>query len=194
MSRYIDIHTHHPTGEHIEPMAVGIHPWRADVEEFLPSMFDDAVAVGEIGLDFLCAVNRSVQERVFRQQLTMAEERCLPVVLHCVRAFEPMMKMLAEYRLPAVIFHGFIGSWQQAERALLAGYYLSFGPNAFRSPKTMEVLRKLPFDRLFVETDESGRRIEDVYEMVATARGVDVEELKHKVENNYKRIFAQNNE
>ena len=189
MSRYIDIHTHRPTALHIEPQAVGIHPWMAEKVVFDEAIFDNAVAIGEIGLDFACDVNRDTQERVFRAQLAQAEKRSLPVILHCVRAFEPIMKILAEYRLRAVIFHGFIGSVQQAKRAIDAGYYLSFGPNAFRSPKTIAALQSTPDDRLFAETDDSGEAIENVYSKIAQTRGISVEELKEIIENNYNKIF-----
>ena len=189
MSRYVDIHTHHPTLRHIEPQAVGVHPWRAAEQHFDELSLEGVVAIGEIGLDYACKVDRVVQERVLREQLAVAERRDLPVVLHCVRAFEPMMKILSEYDLRAVIFHGFIGSVQQAERAVAKGYYLSFGVGAFRSPKTLEALRLMPLDRLFVETDESEVGIENVYERVAQARGVELEELKYKLEENYKKIF-----
>ena len=189
MSRYVDIHTHHPTFRHIEPQAVGVHPWRAAEQRFDELSLEGAVAIGEVGLDYACEVDRVVQERVLREQLAVAERRDLPVVLHCVRAFEPMMKMLSEYDLRAVIFHGFIGSVQQAERAVSRGYYLSFGVGAFRSPKTLEALRLMPLDRLFVETDESEVGIENVYERVAQTRGVELEELKYKLEENYKKIF-----
>lgn len=189
MSRYVDIHTHHPTLRHIEPQAVGVHPWRAAEQRFDELSLEGAVAIGEIGLDYACKVDRVVQERVLREQLAVAERRDLPVVLHCVRAFEPMMKILSEYDLRAVIFHGFIGSVQQVERAVSRGYYLSFGVGAFRSPKTLEALRLMPLDRLFVETDESEVGIENVYERVAQARGVELEELKYKLEENYKKIF-----
>ena len=189
MSHYIDIHTHRPTALHIEPQAVGIHPWMAEKVVFDEAIFDNAAAVGEIGLDFACDVNRDTQERVFRAQLTQAEKRNLPVILHCVRAFEPTMKILAEYRLCAVIFHGFIGSAQQAKRAIDAGYYLSFGPNAFRSPKTIAALQSIPESRLFAETDDSGEMIENVYSKIAQTRGISVEKLREIIENNYNKIF-----
>ena len=189
MSRYIDIHTHRPTGRHIEPQAVGIHPWRVEKEVLDVSIFDNAVAVGEIGLDFAREVNRDTQEQIFRAQLTQAEKRNLPVILHCVRAFEPMMKILSEYHLRAVIFHGFIGSVQQAKRAIDAGYYLSFGPNAFRSPKTVAVLQFVPENRLFAETDDSGDTIENVYLQIAEAREISVEKLKEITNENYNKIF-----
>ena len=189
MSRYIDIHTHRPTALHIEPQAVGIHPWMAEKEAFDEVIFDNAVAIGEIGLDFACDVNRDTQERVFRTQLAQAGKRNLPVILHCVRAFEPIMKILAEYSLRAVIFHGFIGSVQQAKRAIDAGYYLSFGPNTFRSPKTIAALQSTPDDRLFAETDDSGEAIENVYSRIAQTRGISVKELRVTIENNYNKIF-----
>ena len=189
MSRYIDIHTHRPTALHIEPQAVGIHPWMAEKEAFDEAIFDNEVAIGEIGLDFACDINRDTQERVFRAQLAQAEKRNLPVILHCVRAFEPIMKILAEYRLRAVIFHGFIGSVQQAKRAIDAGHYLSFGPNAFRSPKTIAALQSTPENKLFAETDDSGEAIENVYSKIAQKRGISVEELKEIIENNYNKIF-----
>ena len=161
----------------------------AEKEAFDEAIFDNTVAIGEIGLDFACDVNRDTQERVFRAQLAQAEKRNLPVILHCVRAFEPIMKILAEYRLRAVIFHGFIGSAQQAKRAIDAGHYLSFGPNAFRSPKTIAALQSTPENRLFTETDDSGEAIENVYLQIANARNISTEKLKEIINENYNKIF-----
>lgn len=190
MSRLIDIHTHFPTGQHIEPQGVGIHPWRA-ADEALPSKEKYATAdlIGEIGLDFVCDVERNKQEEVFRAQLAIAEELQKPVVLHCVRAFEPTMKILSEYDLRAVIFHGFIGSSQQAERAIEKGYYLSFGANTLRSPKTIEALRNTPLDKIFVESDESKKNIEAIYSKIAALKGCKQELLEQAILENYNNIF-----
>ena len=189
MSLYIDIHTHHPSLRHIEPQAVGIHPWMAEKEVLDTTFFDGAIAIGEIGLDFVCDVDRTVQEQIFRAQLMEAEARKLPVVLHCVRAFEPMMKILAEHTLQGVIFHGFIGSSQQAERAIKRGYFLSFGPASFRSPKTVEALQNTPLNHIFAETDDSKEMIENVYQKIALTKGISVDNLQDIIEENYKNIF-----
>ena len=189
MGLYIDIHNHHPTHRHIEPMAAGIHPWRAESECVESILFDNFVAIGEIGLDFVCKVDRSVQEDVFRQQLKEAERRQLPVILHCVRAFEPMMKILSEYTLPAVIFHGFIGSPEQAKRAIEKGYFLSFGERTFRSPKSIEALRTTPLSQLFLETDESPVTIKDIYSHVAEILNITTEKLTSATLENYNKIF-----
>jgi len=153
------------------------------------TIFDGAIAIGEIGLDFVCDVDRTVQEQIFRAQLREAEARKLPVVLHCVRAFEPMMKILAEHTLQGVIFHGFIGSPQQAERAIKRGYFLSFGPASFRSPKTVEALQNTPLNHIFAETDDSKEMIENVYQKIALTKGISVDNLQDIIEENYKNIF-----
>ena len=115
-----------------------------------------------------------------------------PVVLHVVRAVDDVLKILAEYRpLRGVVFHGFIGSWQQAERCIEHGYYLSFGARSLRSPKTCEVIAKMPQNYLFCETDAEHDKgnIEQIYSEVAKLRGVSIEELTKSIEENYNTIF-----
>ena len=190
MSRYIDIHTHHPTNRHRELKAEGRHPWNAEsTEEIFIS--PAAEAVGEIGLDFACTVDRIKQEEVFSEQLAIAQKRGVAVVVHCVKAFEQIMKILDSYSLHAVIFHGFIGSPQQAQKAVEKGYYLSFGERCVKSPKTTEALRITPLDRIFVETDESPTPIEQIYTTIASLKGATEAELIDAIENNYNRIFQQ---
>lgn len=194
MGLYIDIHTHHPTSRHPSPQGVGIHPWHASAASIDVEAMRSATLIGEIGLDFACDVDHKVQEHVFREQLSIAQRWQKPVVLHCVRAFEPMMKILGEYRLAAVIFHGFIGSRQQAEQAVARGYYLSFGEAAFRSPRTVEAMKSVPLDHLFAETDESTATIESIYQRIAHERGISTEELQEKIEVNYNKIFLQHDD
>lgn len=187
----LDIHTHNAQTHAQTIETVGIHPWDVancdlvEVELRAPS----ADAVGEIGLDYACEVPREEQIAVFRAQLSIAERLEKPVVLHCVRAFEEVMKMVAEYRLKSVIFHGFIGSKEQAQRAVVQGYYLSFGERTFRSPKTIEALRITPLSHLFVESDESTTPIEEIYSKIAELRGVSAEDLDSAVKSNFAKIF-----
>ena len=120
MAEYVNIHTHRPAGRGIELRAKGVHPWDAEREDTatLGQRLGDAQAVGETGLDFACGVAREAQTAALRAQLRLARERGLPVVLHCVRAFEPLMRELAACPPPAAIFHGFIGSPEQARQAV----------------------------------------------------------------------------
>lgn len=190
----IDIHTHRPTSA-VTITTAGLHPWQAE-DGALPSeeQIEAAEAVGEIGLDKACGVDFERQRTVFEAQLRLAEQHKKPVVLHCVRAFEEVMNALEQFTLKAVIFHGFIGSSEQAERAVKKGYYLSFGARTERSKKTTEALRATPLDRLFVESDEAETPIEEIYALVARLRGLEVEELAVEVSQNCERIFFRKDE
>ncbi|MCM1301873.1 MAG: TatD family hydrolase [Bacteroides cellulosilyticus] len=203
-SSYINIHTHRPTGRSIELRTIGIHPWDAESctpEEALRKLTaasdaGDAQAVGEIGFDFARAATpeeRNAQAALFRAQLAWACERDLPVVLHCVRAFEPTMRLLHELTPRAVIFHGFIGSPQQARQAVQRGYFLSFGERSLASPRTVEALRSTPLRQLFLETDESPTPIEEVYARAAALLGTSVGTLQRTTTENYERIFSDDN-
>lgn len=195
MGKLVNIHTHNPAMAEITIRTAGIHPYDAASAdtihlEAIEREAAEADAVGEIGLDFACDVSREEQERVFRAQLATAERLQKPVVLHCVRAFEPTMAMLDGVRLPAVIFHGFIGSPEQARRAVARGYYLSFGERTFRSPKSIEAMRSTPLSHLFVENDESPTPIAELYERIATLLGIETRVLEAQTAENFERIFG----
>lgn len=190
MEPIVNIHTHRQRAGELTPRTEGIHPWEADRwDGVAPTLSPACEAVGEIGLDYARAVDRLRQEELFRVQLQLAAARNLPVVLHCVRAFEPTMRLLTLYPLRAVIFHGFIGSWQQAERALDKGDYLSFGERSLNSPRTREVIRRMPLERLFLETDLSPTPLREIYRLVAELRGMEAAELERVTMENFKRIF-----
>ena len=189
----LDIHTHNaqPHAQTIE--TVGIHPWHAancDLAE-VERLASSVDAIGEIGLDYVCKTPREAQTAIFMAQLAIAEQHEKAVVLHCVRAFEDTIKIVGEYRPKAVIFHGFIGSAEQAQRAVKQGYYLSFGERTFHSPKTIEALRSTPLSSLFVESDESPTPIEEIYDKIAELRGVKIERLRQATEDNFRRIFLK---
>lgn len=187
----VDIHTHNAHTRAQTITTAGIHPWHALEKDILTieAKIAKIDAVGEIGLDFACSTPHEAQISTFRSQLALAEKHNKVVVLHCVRAFEKTMKILSEFRLRAVIFHGFIGSAEQAQRAVAQGFYLSFGERTFRSPKTIEALRSTPLSHLFVETDESDISIEDIYEKIALLREVSTIELMQVVNTNFEQIF-----
>lgn len=190
MEPIVNIHTHTLCAGELTPRTEGLHPWLAeqwDGNPLCPTF--ECEAVGEIGLDYACKADRELQQKLFLSQLQVAEERRLPVVLHCVKAFEPTMSLLRNFRLRAVIFHGFIGSKEQAVRAIEAGYYLSFGERSLSSPRTCEVMRRIPLERLFVENDESPTPIIKIYEQVAEVLEMTVTELQNQTTENFKRIF-----
>ena len=209
--RFIDIHTHKSNSDPevlslhsfafgrddalpAAPFSAGIHPWdaeRVDRPTALRFLQDiPADAIGEIGLDYVRAVDRTLQRQILEAQLLVAQQRNLPVIIHCVKAYQDMLPLLKGRPLRGVILHGYIGSPQQMQALIEAGFYISFGYTAFRSPKTMESLRLMPSDRLFLETDTALLSIKEVYNMVSQALKLELESLQTIIFNNYKRIFV----
>lgn len=163
-----------------KPFSAGIHPWH------LPASSDDAlrqlgrmalcsqcVAIGEAGLDKCCTVSFSLQCDAFARQLGLAGERGLPVIIHCVKAWEELLAIMKRIRPgTACVIHGFRGKPQLAENLLTRGFYLSFGLR-FNS----ESLRLCPPERLFLETDEARCSVEALYHTAADLRGCSPESL-----------------
>lgn len=210
MANFIDIHAHNPRNEGIEignfrlgidskqpeiPFSAGIHPWDCEV---VSAKFDNllsalktspCIAIGEIGLDKACGVDFELQKRCFEAQLSIAEKRELPVVIHCVRAINECLATLQKHKLKSVVFHGFIGSAEMAKSIVSKGYYISFGYPTLASPKTFAALAEVPLERLFLESDTSSTPIEELYNKVAQRRSIDTEILQEIIENNYNTIF-----
>ena len=190
MYQFIDIHTHHPRHDVISPRMAGVHPWDAERGYEMPN-FEECDIVGEIGLDYCCKADRNMQRELFERQLQIASTIDKPVVIHNVRATEDILKILARYpQLRGVLFHGFIGSQQQAETIVKRGYYLSFGDRSLRSPKSRNVIATTDIRRLFCETDDDPNlAIEEIYAEVAKIRNMTTEELLNAIETNYKTFF-----
>ena len=210
MKTFVDIHTHHSLqntiglrsyrlgvedcGSARDTYSAGIHPWDVcrvdDAQQLLTDLHTlRCSAIGEIGLDKACDADFATQTKLFKQQVIIAHKRNLPIVIHCVKAQQEVVEILANHPTPAVIFHGFIGSFQQAEQLWKNGHYLSFGFCALKSPKTLDALRHCPAEFLFLESDTHEESINALYEQVAQLRGVSVEELRESIYNNYNRIF-----
>lgn len=190
MAKYIDIHTHNTREDILSPTMAGIHPWQAEIGYELPCLTECDI-IGETGLDYACEVDRDRQKELFIKHLERARELGKPVVLHTVRALEDTLKILSDFKaIEGVVFHGFIGSEEQAAECIKRGYYLSYGERSLRSPKSIEALRITPLSQLFCETDDNTTvSIEEIYSRVAQIKQIGVEELKREIEKNYKKLF-----
>lgn len=190
MAKYIDIHTHNPRTDVISPTMAGIHPWDAERELALPD-FTECDIIGETGLDYAHPISKTLQKELFCKHLDMAQTLGKPIVLHVVRAMEDVLKIIDHYKeIKGVVFHGFIGSKEQAYECLKRGYFLSFGERSLRSHKSVEALRITPLSQLFCETDDNApTRIEHIYNEVAKIKEITPEELLKNIEENYKNLF-----
>ena len=193
--------------------AVGIHPENCggctagDLDAIRAlAQQPKTVAIGEIGLDYYWAENppRDFQQQVLRQQLALARELALPVIIHDREAHADTLAIVREFPGVTGVFHCFSGSPEMARELLKMGWYLGFdGPvtykNARRAP---EVAAVTPLDRMLIETDSPymtpvpyrGRRNDSGYvhlvaERLAEWKGVTPEEMARVTTENGKRLF-----
>ena len=193
--------------------AVGIHPENCggctagDLDAIRAlAQQPKTVAIGEIGLDYYWAENppRDFQQQVLRQQLALARELALPVIIHDRDAHADTLAIVREFPGVTGVFHCFSGSPEMARELLKMGWYLGFdGPvtykNARRAP---EVAAVTPLDRMLIETDSPymtpvpyrGRRNDSGYvhlvaEKLAEWKGVTPEEMARVTTENGKRLF-----
>lgn len=114
-----------------------------------------AVAIGEIGLDFFDkSLDRAKQISMFSQQLDLAAEFQLPVILHVRKAHDDVLKLLGSHKYGGIV-HGFSGGIDIAKRYLNLGFKLGFGGMTSypHSRKLHDLVRKLPLDGIVLETD-----------------------------------------
>ena len=143
--------------------AYGIHPLYVDQSslEDLPRLRGwlqqaPPVAVGEIGLDFYVAgLDTERQTHFFVEQLKLAREFDLPVLLHVRRAVDPVLKQLRRIGVRGGIAHAFNGSRQQADEFIKLGFVLGFGGTMTfdGSTRIHELARTLPLESIVLETD-----------------------------------------
>ena len=193
--------------------AVGIHPencggYTAGDLAVLEKLAQQpgVAAIGEIGLDYYWAENppRELQQQVLRDQLALARELALPVIIHDREAHADTLAIIREFPGITGVFHCFSGSPEMAQELLKRGWYLGFdGPvtykNARRAP---EVAAVTPLDRMLIETDSPymtpvpyrGKRNDSGYvhlvaEKLAEWKGVTPEEMARITTENGKRLF-----
>ncbi|MDR0433464.1 MAG: TatD family hydrolase [Gracilibacteraceae bacterium] len=197
--------------------AVGVHPH--DAAAAGSQTWDElralarrpkVLAWGEIGLDYYRDLSpRETQRRVFIEQIELANEAGLPIIIHDRDAHGDILDIIRAH--PPVhggVFHSYSGSWEMAREVLSLGFYLSFsGPVTYRNARhAPEAAAKAPADRLLVETDcpylppepHRGKRNEPAYTVLTAAkiaelRGVSLEEIAAVTTANVGRVFPRLN-
>ena len=193
--------------------AVGVHPHEArhmsdgdfDILRRL-SVHPNVKAIGEIGLDYYYDHSpRDVQKKRFREQMALAEELHLPVVIHDRDAHGDCFEIVQSFPAVTGVYHCYSGSLELAKQILNLGWYLSFnGAITFKNARrALEVIAEMPLDRLMLETDapylspvpfrgkrNDSRRLPLVAETVARIRQIPIEEVTRITTENGKRFFG----
>jgi len=176
--------------------AIGIHPHSAEnvTDETWSKLLilakePKVLAWGEIGLDYYHDFSpRPVQKDVFIQQINLANEVGLPIVIHNRDAHQDVLEIVKAHPPKyGGVFHCYSGSWEMAKILLNLGFFLSFaGPVTFKNARhTVEVAIKAPMDRILVETDSPyltpeprrGKRNEPTYVREIVQKLADIRKL-----------------
>ena len=195
--------------------AVGFHPHEAatvhdgDLATIQAMAGDEkVVAIGEIGLDYYYKHSPpEVQQQIFREQIQLAKQVKLPIVIHCRDAFDDCFRILDETDgwKTGGVFHCYTGDLETARRVVRKGWYVSFsGIVSFKKAEELQdVARNIPRDRFLIETDspylapvpKRGKRNEPAFvrhvaEKVAELKGVNVEDIERISARNAKELFG----
>lgn len=178
--------------------SVGLHPWFLNEETWMDefeevkkwSSEQQVLAIGEAGLDKVCETQMELQKKTFAAHIQWANEIQKPLIVHCVRAHAEVMQMLKQYdnKMP-VIFHGFTKSKELALQLIAHGYYLSFG-KAIERTALAEVMKAVPMEQLFLETDKSDVSIQHLYSLAAYAFQIQEDSLSLQLYKNAATVFG----
>jgi len=212
----IDLHTHRlksgtsiqilntfaqdlPLPEDENFYSAGLHPWHlglVNLEECLQSMDQamgrkNVLAIGECGLDRSVAIDFAVQERYFRKQIEMAEKHSKPLIIHCVGDFHELIKLKNEYKstIPWII-HGYHGNRATTFQLIRHNFYFSVGESLLANPQKQEIIRLIPPDRLFLETDDRETTISAIYSQASQVLDIDDETLSKIIYENFTSLFG----
>lgn len=206
--QYIDIHTHKAYQDNTiaifnahlfqsyahKALSYGLHPWyikdvAKEMQQLRKHLLSHQVlAIGECGLDKMTSTPFPIQEEAFKLQVQLAREHNLPIIVHCVKAYQECMNYLGDY--DKVIFHGFNKKINFLLPLLFKGYYISFGTALLQpTASIIESFMETPLEQLFLETDHKATPIKEVYKAAAKIRGISEEALIKQINKNYEKVF-----
>jgi len=192
--------------------SVGKHPTELEgIEPTVEMLVEKAahpkvVAIGETGLDYFHGKEheREAQKARFIRHIAASKTCKKPLIIHTRQAQEDTIAILKSEQVDSAVFHCFTEDWDMAKQGLDLGLYISFsGIVTFKNAETLkEVAKKVPLDRLLVETDAPyltpvpyrGKPNQPGYtryvaEYIAELRGISYETLRDATTENFNRLF-----
>ncbi|MBO4706243.1 MAG: TatD family hydrolase [Spirochaetaceae bacterium] len=197
------------SGERRALVSAGLHPWTVAeasgepllgwLERLLQENADEVAAIGECGIDLYTPELKAAlpaQLNAFEKQIDLATRYEKPLVVHCRRSIQYFFEYAPRLKkLRSVIFHAYPGTLAECESLLNRGInaYFSFGGSFLRGGKhAAECVKKLPADRLLLETDDeecAPALLKEVFGATADICGTTIEELSVVCANNFRHAF-----
>jgi TatD DNase family protein len=170
------------------------------------SKHEKVIAIGEAGLDYHYDKSpRDIQREVFRQQAALARDLDLPLIVHTREADADTQEILRQQAPGRGVVHCFTAGDELADFAVSIGFFISFsGIVTFPNARSLaDIARRIPADRLLVETDcpylapvpHRGKRnepgfVSDTARFIAGLRGVSTDELAAQAAANFNKLFV----
>jgi TatD DNase family protein len=182
--------------------SIGIHPWHIQenrlesdlkiIEEKL--QLKECLALGECGLDKRIEIPMEFQIELFEKQIQLAEKYQKPLVLHLVAAFDELIAIKKRMKITVpIIIHGFSKNQQVAKQLIDNGFYLSFGKYLLRNPELESVFQSIPNDKFFLETDTIEETLDEVYNLAANYKNINLPDLIEIINSNFNFVFNKSN-
>ena len=139
--------------------AVGLHPWRVKAQsvdqelDFVCQHLPQAVALGEVGLDYKIKDTKALQIEAFRNLLEEAARLDKPAITHSRFSHSRTLQLLREANVRRAVFHWYSGPEDVLDRLLDCGFYISATPALAYSPPHQQAIKRAPLNRILLETD-----------------------------------------
>lgn len=207
---FFNTHTHfskHPgteilQGHENEPTthfhSLGIHPWESAHFSLIHEQLiqngignPNCLSIGEVGLDGLKGPAMEIQKAAFIAQINISEEYDMPVIIHCVKAWNELLTLKRILKPQQKwIFHGF-AKFGILPSVIQEKMMISIGSAIIHHPKAQEICHLVPNELLLIETDDSSISIQEVYERIAELKEISLQDLTEIVEQNFKNTFQK---
>ncbi len=178
--------------------SISLHPSNvsmADVSslkhDLALNLNDNLLAIGEVGLDKLHKENFEIQINSFREIVLLSEIYKLPLILHCVKAWNELLQINNELKpIQNWIYHGF-NKANILDEVLKTKIIISIGENILTNKKLQNKINQIPLNRLLLETDDNTISIEIIYQKVAEIYKIEIEELCEQIKINFSNTFVK---
>jgi TatD DNase family protein len=188
-----------PLNEPRQFYSTGLHPWhitKVDADacfeaiEFAVKQ-KNMLAVGECGLDRVIETDYKLQELIFRRQMEIAEKYAKPLIIHGVRAYSDLLKLKKESKsdIPWIL-HGYNGNQETTLSLIRNGFYFSIGETLLKNKMKHDLIRTIPINLIFLETDDREISIQQTYSIASQLLGFEEEKLTETIYNNFKTVFG----
>lgn len=195
----VSIHDHQD--KNAKFYTIGFHPWWTEKlldesqlnfikEKYLADK--NCLGIGEFGLDKLKGAPLELQEEIAIQQIKIANELKAPVILHCVRAYDRLIRLKKAFGQTPWVVHGYMRNKILAQQLLDSGMMLSVAPQEQMQASFIEMMLYVPIEHIFLETDSDSRiNITERYRIFAALKKMDINPLKEQLYQNFKTFYQE---